>query len=154
MYFGRGKNKAQDPYTFKDMYTEYIGEIEKGSPYDISYQVFVEICSEFYKDLAEYVKEGGYYKLPYKMGNLSVTKKRPKKMNFESMTLNWKETARLGKQVFETNDHTGYYKYQFHWGKKDGIFNNKTKYRMVFTRFNKRSLAKMIKSGDYEYFEG
>ena len=153
MYFGRGKNKVKDPYTFKHMYAEYIADKEEGSPYYVSYAAFVKLCSSFYKDLAAHIKTGGYYKMPYRMGNISVVKKKPKKFTFKSMTLNWKETARLGKQVFETNDHTSYFKFRFHWGKQDGIFSNKTKYRMVFTRANKRELAQFIKSGEYEYFE-
>lgn len=152
-FHGRGPNKAQDPYVMKDMYQYYMRDIEKGSPYDIPYSTYVKLCSEFYKAIAEVVKEGGLYIMPYRMGELSVIKKRPKKLDFASMSLDWKATSELGKQVFHINDHTNYYKYRFHWKKQEAYFSNKGKYRMVFTRTHKRDLAKKIKTGNYQYFE-
>ena len=35
MYFGRGKNKVQNPYTLKDTYLFYQEEIGSNSIYDI-----------------------------------------------------------------------------------------------------------------------
>ena len=153
MFYSRGLNKVQDCYVLKDMYKEYIKDKEEGSPYDISYSMYVELCTEFYKGVAEYIKEGGLYIMPYRMGNISVVKIRPKKLDFTSMSLDWKATSELGKQVFHTNDHTNYCKFRFHWTKKDAYFSNKGKYRMVFSRANKRDLARIIKTGNTTYFE-
>jgi hypothetical protein len=153
MFHGRGPNKAVNPYVLRDMYESYIQDKEKESPYHIPYSLYVELCTEFYKGIAEYIKNGGLYIMPYRMGDISVVKIRPKKLDLTSMSLDWKATSELGKQVFHTNDHTNYHKFRFHWKKKDAYFSNKGKYRLVFTRDNKRDLARLIKTGDVTYFE-
>lgn len=152
-FWGRGKNRVQNPYTFKDMYKEYIKDKEEESPYNVDYNTFVSLCSEFYKEISEHILNGGIYFLPYRMGNISVIKRLPKKMTKFALSPDWETTAKIGKLVMHTNDHSNYYKYRFHWSKKDCYVKHKTYYRLVFTRKNKRTLAQKIKSGEYEYFE-
>jgi len=153
MFFGRGKNKAVNPYTLKDIYKDYIKDKEENSPYNISYNTFVSLCTEFYKGIAEHLLDGGIYFMPYRMGNVSVIKKKPKKMDKFSLSPDWKNTVDYNKLVLHTNDHSNYYKFRFHWSKTDCYVKNKSKYRLVFTRANKRELAQRVKSGNYEYFE-
>jgi len=151
MFFGRGKNKIQHPYTLKDMYNEYI--VDKEGPYAVSYSDFVDICNEFYKGVSEYVLQGGLYKLPYNLGSLSVIKIKYNKDGSIPTSINWVETAKLGKRVIETNDHSNYSKFRFRWDKTTSHLVNITKYQIIFTRANKRKLAAIIKSGEYEYFD-
>ena len=152
MFFGRGKNKVPSAYTFKDMYKEYIKD--KEGPYAIPYSDFVDICEEFYKGISEYILDGGMYILPYKLGTLSVIKKKPAKMSKIATPVNWVETNKLGKQVLETNDHSNYYRFQFKWTKLQASYvKNINMYQLIFTRANKRKLASIIKSGEYSYFE-
>jgi hypothetical protein len=153
MFYSRGKNKVRNPYTLQDMYKEYIKDKEEGSPYHIEYKSFVLICTEFYKGISKHILNGGIYFMPHRLGNISVIKKRPKKMTKFSLSPDWSNTQKFGKLIPHTNDHSDYYKFRFHWSKTDCYVSNKGKYRMVFTRENKRELAKKIKSGDYEYFE-
>ena len=153
MYYSRGKNKIQNPYTLKDMYEEYIKDKEEFSPYRIDYNTFVYICTEFYKGISKHILDGGIYFMPYRLGNVSVIRKRPAKMTKFALSPDWANTQKFGKLIPHTNDHSDYYKFRFHWSKTDCYVKNKGKYRMVFTRANKRELAKRIKSGDYEYFE-
>jgi len=152
MYFGRGKNKHQKPYVFKHMYKEYIKD--KEGPYAISYSDFVDICNEFYKGIAEYILDGGLYKLPYRLGDMSVIKKKPRLMDTIATPINWVETNKLGKQVLESNDHSDYFRFRFKWTKM-GVAQVKhiKMYQVIFTRANKRKLAKIIKSGEYDFFE-
>ena len=152
MFFSRGPNKVKNPYVLKDMYREYIKDKEKGSPYDISYNTFVDICEQFYKGVAEHVLNGGIYMLPYRMGNISIVRVTPKKLDKRTLPIDWQKTVELGKQVFQLNDHSNYDKFRFHWSKKNCNVKNKSGYRLVFTRDNKRELARIIKSGEYEYF--
>jgi len=153
MFYSRGKNKIKSPYTLQDMYKEYIKDKEIGSPYHIPYKDFVHICTEFYKGVSKHILDGGIYFLPYRLGNISVVKKKPVKMTRYSLSPDWANTQKYGKLIPHTNDHSDYYKFRFHWSKTDCYVKNKGKYRMVFTRENKRTLAKIVKSGDYEYFE-
>ena len=151
MYFGRGKNKIQDPYTFPDMYKEYIKD--KEGPYAVSYTDFVDICSEFYKGISEYILDGGLYRMPYKLGTLAVVKKVNIKFSTKASPINWVETVKLGRRVFETNDHSNHYRFGFKWAKTNFV-SNITKYQLIFTRANKRKLASIIKEGDYnDFFE-
>ena len=48
-FFSRGKNKVQSPYTFKEMYLDYISDKDPDSIYYVSYSEYVDICSTFYK---------------------------------------------------------------------------------------------------------
>jgi len=149
-YFGRGKNRYQDPYTLKDMYTEYIKD--KEGPYEVSYKDFVDICREYYKELSELILDGDIVKLPFRLGFLSVISK-PTTTNLKAAPIDWKATVELGKKVVETNDHSDYTSYQFKWQKKNRAFvPNLEKYQLVMTRKNKRELAARIKSGEYQYF--
>ena len=75
-YFGRGKNKIQSPYTFQDMYVEYLKEVDENSPYYIPYSKFVEICSDYYKNTMEYIYEGGMFIMPFSLGTISIIKKK------------------------------------------------------------------------------
>jgi hypothetical protein len=135
------------------MYEEYIKGVEKDSPYDISYAQFRDICVKYYKRLMDHLFEGDLYIMPYRLGELYITGKRPKNFNKKTLPVDWAQTTKLGKIVNHFNDHSNYYKYRFTWSKKNHNFKNKTKYRMVFTRANKRRLASIIKSGDYNFFE-
>jgi len=150
MFFGRGKNKVPTTYTFRDMYKEYIKD--KEGPYAISYKDFVDICSEFYREVAAHILDGGLYIMPYKLGTLSVIKRPPAKLAKIATPVNWVETNKLGKQVLETNDHSNYYRFGFKWTKTNYVSNIR-KYQVIFTRANKRKLASIIKSGEYDYFE-
>lgn len=153
MFHGRGKNRAKNPYTFKEIYLEYLKDKEEGSPYIVDYTTFVYICSEYYKSISAHILKGGMFFMPFRMGNVSVVKKKPKKMDKYSLSPDWKNTVEYNKLVLHTNDHTNYYKFRFHWSKTDCYVKNKGRYRMVFTRKNKRELAKNIKLNEYEYFE-
>ena len=151
MFFGRGKNKVQNVYTFRDMYKEYIKD--KEGPYKISHADFMDICSEFYKGIADYILKGGWFKMPFRLGDLSVIKKPQTKLSKIATPINWVETNKLGKQVLETNDHSDHMVFRFRWSKDSGRVVNISKYQLIFTRANKRALAAIIKSGEYDYFE-
>jgi hypothetical protein len=153
MFFSRGPNKAKNPYVMKDFYEYYISEVDDpDGPYYVDYHTFRDICEEFYKALMDYIFEGGLYILPYNVGELSINGKRVKKLTKYTMPIDWDNTNKLGKKVYHINDHSDYYKYRFTWSKINRHVKHKNDYKLVFTRDNKRRLAKIIKSGDYNYF--
>lgn len=150
-YFGRGKNTASNPYTFPDMYKEYIKDKEIGNPYNVTYKEFVDICSEFYKGIVDLMLEKNMeFKLPFRMGKTRVVKK---KVNLKhKQAIDWESTVKYKKKIYHFNEHSNGYSYVFKWYKDGLLFNNYTFYRLVFTRTNKRRLAKLIKAG-YDYYE-
>jgi len=154
MYFGRGKNKVVDPYTFRDMYPIYMEGVEGNNTYECEYQEYVDINSDFYKSMMDHILEkSGSFKLPYNLGELSVLKRKVDLLKLKTSGLDWKTTNEIGKNVYHLNEHTSGFKYNFQWNKKGKRVTNLYLYRLVMTRSNKRRLAKLIKSGDYDYFE-
>lgn len=151
MYFSRGKNIIQDPWTFADMYIHYISDIPKDSPYYVTYSEYVDICSMFYRDISKaIIDEGIRFKLPYALGEIFVVKRKVKINN--RMPIDWQESVKFGKKIFNFNEHSGGYGYKFFWTKPYRV-KNKFVYRLVFTRNNKRYLAKAIKKYNKDYFE-
>ena len=153
MYFGRGRNKIQNPYTFRDMYEAYIKEVGNNPLYAIEYSEFVNICGDYYKLVMELVFNGGTYKMPYGLGELKISKRKVKLDHLMPKNMDWKSSAEVGKQVYHLNEHTGGYRYFFHWVKKKNALVNKYLYRLVMTRDNKRTLARLIKSKEQDYYE-
>ena len=153
MYFGRGKNKIQNPYTFRDMYEAYIEEVGDNSLYFVEYDEFVKICGDYYKMVIDSVFDGEEYKIPWGLGRLKISKRKVNINRFISSNVDWEKTVDVGKPVFHLNDHSGGYKYFFHWVKSKNRIINKYVYRLVMTRANKRRLASVIKSGKADYYE-
>ena len=155
MYFGRGKNKVQNHYSYIDTYAAYIADIDENSPYYISYPDYVIICRKFYKSIMEEIMENGYtFKMPFNMGKIRIDKQKVRVgKNKRRLAIDWEMTNKHGKVIYHLNEHSSGYKYIFIWQKITNSLKNKTFYRFVPSRGNKRKLAKMIKSGDYDYFE-
>jgi len=154
MYFSRGKNKVQKPYTYKDIYKEYIKDKKKDSPYYVEYSCFVNLCNYFYKKVVHnLLYENKPFVIPFSLGTLSVRKSKPKLSNINTLTIDFKNTVKYDKKIYHLNEHSRGYKYAFSWKKIDNRFKNKYFYRLIMTRDNKRELASLIKSGKYDYFE-
>ncbi len=159
----RGKNKYQNCWTIKNMYEDYINDKEYGSPYYVSFKEYYDICEDYHKWLVDQmVLESKTIKLPHRLGYVYILKRKPailmgsqhlKEYPMNSLSIDWKESKRLGKWIHHINDHTGGYKYRFFWSKKACLVVNRELYRLVFSRTNKRNLAKAIKSGDHDYME-
>jgi len=154
MFFGRGKNKIQDPYTYIDTYKVYVEDIDKESPYYISYEEYRDICRRFYKAVMKEIMDRGYtFKMPFNLGTIHIDKKKIRIDNKRKLAIDWELTNKHGKVIYHLNEHSRGFRYIFHWGRWTHTLKNKNFYRFVPSRANKRKLAKMIKSGDYDYFE-
>ena len=150
-FYGRGKNTIQNPYTFADTYKSYIANVPKDSVYYVTYTEYVKMCSMFYRAISKAIIDDGVkFKLPYSLGETYIIKKKTKRNN--RMPIDWENTIKYGKKIFNFNDHTGGFGYNFFWTKPYRI-KNKFLYRLVFTRTNKRYLASVIKKHNRDYFE-
>lgn len=159
----RGPNKIVGYYSKKDMYTDYIKDKERNSPYWVTIEEYNSICALYYKAImGKVILESKVIKLPFRMGNIQVGKRKPAMLSgartslefpMNALSIDWKESKRLGKWVRHINDHTSGFKYRFFWSKRTCMVVNKEFYRLVFTRANKRLLAKVIKSGNVDYLE-
>lgn len=154
-YFGRGKNKLQNPYTMNDFFDYYKEQTCGNKLYDIPKSLYVEIVSYYFKRIIEMIMlEGETFKLPSNLGIMYVGKK---KMNFnsegKSISIDWKNTNKYGKLIFFTNDHCNNYKYRFVWSRRDAAVKNIRKYHFIPSRTNKRALASIIFNKERDYFE-
>ena len=154
MYFGRGKNKVQSPYTLKDVYHFYRNEVEGSTIYELEYSEYVAIATEFYKEMMDHIllKAGTFY-MPFGLGDVHVVKAKLNLDNIDHKQLDWKTTNEVGKRVYHLNEHSNGYKYLFQWDRIRSRIKKLYIYRFQLTRSNKRRLAQLIKSGEYDYYE-
>lgn len=158
MFYGRGKNKVRQPYTFPDMYESYIKDKTEDSPYYVTYSEFVNICSDFIKAMMYEVFHKNYkFRLPHRLGYCRVIKKKtsynPGNNGLKWMSIDWDKTNKSDTTIRHFNEHSNGYKYYFKWYKKSLIFKYNWLYRLVFTRANKRELARLIKYEGLDYYE-
>lgn len=155
MFFGRGKNKIQSPYTLKHMYEVYKENVDEGSPYDISYSDYVKITTGYNKSIIDRLLDGFKIRLPYALGSLQIIKK---KMYFQSQVnkrkgINWEATNKHGKVIHHLNEHSNNYKYLVYWDRRGNKVKGINGYKFVPCRNLKRTIAKYIKEYKQDYFE-
>lgn len=145
---------SRKSYTITDFYKSYKQYITPGSPYDIDYDTFRLILSDYFKYIRDQImQECKEYKLPCRLGTIQIIKKLPKEYSKRSLCWDWQSTKELGKPVYHLNDHSGYYKYRFFWSKQGCIQSNIRKYMFIACRANKRGLAQIIKNNLKDYPE-
>jgi hypothetical protein len=151
MYFSRGPNRVQEPYTLADSYKDYAAEFKPGDLYYVTYSEYIDICSEFYKRISKsIIDDGMHFKLPYGLGEVYVIKRKVLLNN--KLQIDWESTLKEGKRIYHLNEHSKGFRYSFFWT-KPVHFKNRFIYRLVLTRDNKRALAKAIKQYKKDYFE-
>ena len=129
MYFSRGLNRVQNPYTLKDIYEFYIDEVGDDSIYTIEYDMYVNIVTEYFKEISNNILyKARTFKMPFGLGFLSIIKIKVG-IDKKKMALDWENSVKYNKQIFHTNEHTDGYKYRFHWDKPNSII-NKFYYRL------------------------
>ena len=144
-------------YNVRDSYKLYKEETIE--PVDI--KVYVSIVSGFIKFLTRKLFQRGEIVLPDRMGTINIVGKKAKitieEGQVKGLAPDWKRTKELwsldeeaknNKQlVFHFNEETNGVRYRFFWSKNRMLVPNKTLYRLVMTRTNKRELARLIKEG-------
>lgn len=138
------KTKA---YTIASFYNDYLTTIEPDTVYDIDYTKYRAIITDYFKHLQhKLIEEGKTIKLPYRMGNVQVIKKRPKYLDKRSLRIDYQATKQYNKLILLDNQHSDGFKMRCWWNKIDMVVPNKSQYQLVLTRANKRRLAVIIKN--------
>lgn len=147
-------NKVQDPLTIQDAYLDYIKEFNEFSPYHLEYAEYVEITTLFLKHLAdEMILKSSTVTLPFRLGDMSVVKRKPAYKSLRNMVIDWVTTRALHKHVYQFNDHSNGFIYGFNWNRGKCNVPYKTQYVFKPTRTNKRLVAKLVKDRTNDYFE-
>jgi hypothetical protein len=152
-YYSRGKNHIVHPYVFEDMYRQYIKDIPEDSPLYVTFKEYTAINNLFWKEISHnIVDEGRVFHMPMNLGDTYVMKVKLD-YNKTRLPINWQLTTQTGKVIYNLNEHSEGYRYELKWNKKVCMFQNNYLYKLVYTRANKRKLAKNIKSKQIDYFE-
>lgn len=139
-------------YTIMDFYQFYLSNIDKDTVYDIDYKLYRQVVEYYFKHIVQEIMENSReFKLPCRLGNLSIVKRQPKNFDNKSLRIDYYESKLQNKPVYFINEHSDYYKFRFLWSKKDCLLKNKTKYQFVASRANKRRLAQIIKNREHDY---
>ena len=150
----RGLNKIQEPYTLADMYGDYIKEFEESSLYYMTYAEYIEITTLFLKHLAdEMILRSATVTLPFRLGDMSVVKRKPAYKSLRNMVIDWVTTKALHRRVYQFNDHSNGFVYKFDWNRGKCTVPYKINYVFSATRANKRLVAKLVKERTNDYFE-
>jgi len=150
----RGKNKLQNCLTIQDMYVEYISHFDESHPYHITYSDYSQIVSDYLKYVSDLiVVKSMTFKLPFRLGTLSVYKHKPIFKSVNRMAIDWPETNRLGKAVYNFNEHSNGYSYRFRWDRNGSLDKNMSLYSFKPSRNNARLVASLVKERKNDYFE-
>lgn len=140
--------------------------IYKNSKYFVDRATFSKIISDFNKAVCEEVLyENFEYKLPARMGEISIKKYKPKiefdengKLKSRTLPVDWKATNELWnnnpeakeqkKLVRFLNDHTNGFISKWYYVKNYANYKYKSGYVFKASRTNKRELAKILKDED------
>ena len=140
------KNKKS--YKIYDMYKPFVNE---NIDVEVSYSDFktvLDSCNKFILETLQNSSEG--FKMPYGLGYLIIVKYLPKEYSSKSLSYDYKTSKQLNKKIYYLNEHSNGYKYRLYWSKLPKTFSDRYKYQLMFTRENKRNLAKLIfKHKDY-----
>ena len=170
-------------YGLKDMYKFYKNKLtkkeRKNSDYK-DYAKFRDIIKDFNSELTKMIiEEGVEFKMPARMGFLRIKKYKNKVMLKEdgtidknNLSVDWDKTTKLWakeypgksrkelkeikdkKLIYHLNEHTDGYKYMLYWNKKGSNAINRSIYSIIFTFWNNRYFAKILKSDmKVSYFE-
>jgi hypothetical protein len=154
MLNSRGKNKLQNPYTLPDMYCEYISHFSEDHPYHIPYSEYSEVVSDYLKYVSELVVvKSMTFKLPFRMGAISVYKHKPIFQSVNKMSIDWKKTRELGKVVYNFNEHSNGFRYRFRWDRNGSLDKYLVLYAFKPSRQNARLVASLVKERKNDYFE-
>lgn len=151
MFFGRSKNKLQEPYTLTDMYKDYISDKKEGDLYYMDYKTYRTICEEYYYEVTNRLLRGDFIKLGFNLGVFHVFKTRKKAT--DRLCIDWKLTNQYGKRIYHTNEHSRKYSYKLYWDRNLASTPQLKLYSFTLCRAAKRQLAALIKEDKYDYFE-
>lgn len=170
----RGKGKVEVHYGRVDMYKHYNKSIEgKRDWYNVSYSDFSKVLNKFNKDISKLILEDAHeFILPKRLGIIRIKKYKPKlklddagNLKTKYLPVDWKATNDLWainkkakdekKRVYYLNNHSDGYRYLWYYTTYRSALPNKSLYRFIPTRTNKRELANLIKDSNFkgDYYE-
>ena len=107
------KNKSQNLNTIGDVYKKFVSkEYPEGHKYHLNEKDFVKMVYIFHQEVKNDILNGGIFKLPWRLGFLSITKKitHPK-----FRKVDWGTYHKTGEYTYFGNFHTKGYRFRVRW---------------------------------------
>lgn len=121
----------------------------------ISYEKFKEILYKFSYAFRDYLLETGeQHRIPHGMGLFGVSKRKTRRFNKDNkiiLPVDWPETKKLGKYVYNFNFHTEGYRFKWLWVKTRARFKHFALWNFKPLRVTSRKLAEYLKKPDSNY---
>lgn len=147
-------NYKRKSYTIADYYQYYLNQIERDTIYEVDYRTYKKVLTDYFIYLRDQIiEESKEVKLPCRLGTIQIIKHQPKEFTGKSLRWDWKATKETGQPVYLLNEHSGFFKYRYHWNKQNCLIKNKIKYQFIASRDNKRYLCQIIKNKVHDYIE-
>ena len=114
-------------------------------PIEVDYGLYKRVLEEMCKVILEYVLNASDgFKMPYGLGYIQIGKYKPKSLNTQSLSMDYKSSKDYNKRIYHLNEHSDGYKYRLYWSKLPRTFPDRYKYQLCLVRQNKRKLAQLI----------
>jgi hypothetical protein len=159
----RSINKIKVDHATPELYKAYIKKlIDKDSAYNIKKPLFTKVLKELNTGVINLmIKSNFVFKIPYRLGELSITKNKVKyrldedgKLITKYLPCDYKATRALwdtdseAKEnrilVYHTNEHTEGYKLNFYWKKQKSYVKGMSIMQFIACRWAKREIPKQI----------
>lgn len=122
---------------------------------NISYDKFRKILYAFSYGIRDGVIEtGDKISIPFGMGELSINKKKTRRLNkFNKIILpvDWVETKKHGRRIYNFNEHTEGYKFKWMWFRQRTRFPVSQLWMFKPSRKTSRKLAECLKEPNSQY---
>ena len=114
-------------------------------PVEVNYGLYKRVLEEMCNVILEHVLNASDgFKMPFGLGFIQVGKYKPKVLNEQSLSIDYKSSKEYDKHIFHLNEHSDGYKYRLYWSKLPRTFPDRYKYQLNLLRKNKRKLAQLI----------
>lgn len=131
-----------------EMYKFYKTKVTKERR--VTYAVYKKIVYSQNKKIASKILSGHTYRIPYKLGYLTIKKR---KMNYNVKRFDFGTYKKTGIKSNYTNLHSSDYVARWAWYKYKSRVRGKRAYCFQATRDNKRELAKKMKENHRQFLE-
>jgi|SRR6478735_3858045 len=118
----------------------------------ISYEDFCKIVYDYSYLLRDYILHtGDQAKMMWGMGDFTIQKRKRKKTFIDNLgkernnlAIDWKETRKEGKRVYNFNFHTDGYGFRWKWIRKSALFHQSSIWSFKPSRLTSRSLSAQL----------
>jgi hypothetical protein len=133
----------------------YLDFCKKNPSTSLSFEQWKDIVYTFTDGIKEYILETGEkIKIPYGIGELSINKKKRKRIKsangkeFINLPVDWQKTKEKGKIIYNFNFHTEGFFFGWQWFKVNSRFKFSDLWYFKASRLTSRLLAHYIKSNE------